>query len=917
MSALVFAAPLALMALVALPALYFLLRLTPPPPRRLALPTLPLVSDILVEEKEPARTPLWLLLLRLLAAAALILAMAGPRWQPEASLIGAGNGPLLLMLDDGFASAPDWAARLEKAQNLLEEAQSRPVILLHASAETQGITPVPAQAALAKLKSLAPQPYAPPRAPMLAAGTQALAENTALSAIYISDGATVLAEQPLLTEFFRAAGQRLTLVAGEASLTGIMAMLQKADGVGARLMRLTSGGAEAGLLRALDEKGRLLGEARYAFAPGTLETEAQLTLPLDLVNAMTRLELAQNPHAGAVFLADTASRRRRVALVSGETTDTAQPLVSARYFVSRALEPYSELREPPRGAQNPMIRALEERPDVLVLLDIGTLAGETAEAVTRFVENGGMLIRFAGPGLAAAGDALLPVRLRRGGRSLGGALSWEKPQALAPFPEASPFYGLALRGDVSVERQVLAEPDGDIARASWAVLSDGTPLVTGARRGLGTIVLFHVTADTSWSNLPLSGVFVDMLRRSLQLAASRGVAAGDAARGEELRLPPRLMLDGFGRFTSPPASAQPLPLRFSGGASRAHPPGFYGPPEASLAVNALNPQTPLVAMDGSGPARAPLKAGEALDLRKPLMALAAFLLLLDALAVVWLAGFRLAPRRAKTALGLLLAIGFAGLLQPGPLHAQTPEDIRSSLKPRLAYVITGNAMVDEASRAGLYGLSQVLAQRTSIQLDEPIGVKPERDELVFYSLLYWPLIANQPNPPEGAIKAIDTFMKNGGTMLFDTRDAYVQRPGGQPTAETRALRSMLASLDIPALEPVPPDHVLTKTFYLLENFIGRYATGETWVEALVGARDARVPARAGDRVSPVIITSNDLAAAWATDRFGQPLYPMVPGEGRQREMALRTGINLVMYVMTGNYKSDQVHVPALLERLGQ
>ena len=70
-------------------------------------------------------------------------------------------------------------------------------------------------------------------------------------------------------------------------------------------------------------------------------------------------------------------------------------------------------------------------------------------------------------------------------------------------------------------------------------------------------------------------------------------------------------------------------------------------------------------------------------------------------------------------------------------------------------------------------------------------------------------------------------------------------------------------------------------------------------------------------MSPIIITSNDLAAAWAVDRLGSPLFPLVPGEPRQREMAFRTGVNLVMYVFTGNYKADQVHIPALLERLGQ
>jgi hypothetical protein len=120
------------------------------------------------------------------------------------------------------------------------------------------------------------------------------------------------------------------------------------------------------------------------------------------------------------------------------------------------------------------------------------------------------------------------------------------------------------------------------------------------------------------------------------------------------------------------------------------------------------------------------------------------------------------------------------------------------------------------------------------------------------------------------------------------------------------------------LEPVPRDHVLTKTFYLVENFPGRHAAGQTWTEALPpAAEDGRRPARAGDSVSPLIITSNDLAAAWAVSASGAPLYPLTGSDPRQREMSLRGGVNIVMYALTGNYKADQVHVPALLERLGQ
>jgi hypothetical protein len=131
---------------------------------------------------------------------------------------------------------------------------------------------------------------------------------------------------------------------------------------------------------------------------------------------------------------------------------------------------------------------------------------------------------------------------------------------------------------------------------------------------------------------------------------------------------------------------------------------------------------------------------------------------------------------------------------------------------------------------------------------------------------------------------------------------------------TETLRRLLGRLDLPPLEPVPPDHVLTKSFYLMHRFPGRWDGGQVWVEASAAAEAGNL---ANDGVSTIVVGSNDYAAAWARDPDGRPLYPVTPGGERQREMAERFGVNLVIYALTGNYKSDQVHVPALLERLGQ
>jgi hypothetical protein len=237
----------------------------------------------------------------------------------------------------------------------------------------------------------------------------------------------------------------------------------------------------------------------------------------------------------------------------------------------------------------------------------------------------------------------------------------------------------------------------------------------------------------------------------------------------------------------------------------------------------------------------------------------------------------------------------------------------------LGYVLTGDPGADATSKAGLSGLSRILAVRTAVEPGEPIAVDIVKDEIAFFPVLYWPVIEGAKPLPQPTLAKIDAYMKQGGMIIFDTRDFGTGMPSGS-TMEGRngmALKRLVGALDVPRLEPVPEDHVLTKSFYLLRSFPGRWEGGQLWVEASDEGDGESRKARRADGVTSIMITSNDFASAWALDSSGRPLYPVVPGGESQREMSLRTGINIVMHALTGNYKADQVHVPALLERLGQ
>lgn len=878
----IFAAPWLLLALPALPLLWWLLRVTPPAPQTQSFPAIRLLAGLRSDEETPARTPWWLLALRMLAAALVIVGLARPVLDAAAGL--SGNGPLLLVVDDGWAAAGDWPARVQALQSALDQAEraGRPAILL-STARTEMDQPpratpaMPASELRGRLAALTPKPWPPDRA----AAAQAIQGVSAGTVLYVSDGVAGPGLDALGTALARL-GQ-VTEVRTEPPATRVMLPPRaEADRLVARVSTLPQPVETSIAVLAQTGDGRTLARAETAIQPGASIAEVAVPLPPELRNRLSRLVLEGPASVGSVVLLDERWRRRPVGLLAADAgADT--PLIGPLFYVRRALAPTSELRE------GDLATLLARELSVLVLAD-RPMEAEEAAALTRWVEAGGLLVRFAGPRLAEAGaDPLLPVRLLAGDRQLGGALSWSEPAPVARFPAASPFAGLAVPEEVTVSRQVLAEPSAQLAERTWASLADGTPLVTVASRGAGRVVLFHVTANADWSNLPLSGLFVDMLQRLVDLSAGvAGVADGTV-------LPPFESLNAFGALGPPPAAATALTASALSSAtpSPRTPPGLYGPPSGRRALN-LGAALPELRAAGplSGAAVETLGAASRERALGPaLLAAALALLALDLLLSLRLRGLL---RLGTVAAALVLAVM--------PAHAEGD----AALATRLAYVVTGDATVDGVSRAGLAGLSSYVNRRTAASLADPAPVTPGQDDLSFYPLLYWAVTADAA-PQAGAIAALNDYMTNGGIILIDTRSGGTGE-GFAPGTDA-ALRRVAQGLSVPPLAPLTGEHVLARSFYLLQEFPGRFTGDTVWVQ--------RDQDRSNDSVSSVIIGGHDWAAAWATDSAGRNPYATIPGGARQRTLAYRFGVNLVMYALTGNYKGDQVHVPALLERLGQ
>ncbi|MBB3315801.1 hypothetical protein FHT77_001666 [Rhizobium sp. BK181] len=929
-----FAYPAILGALFALPIIWWLLRLTPPRPKTEVFPPLKILATVLKREETPAQSPWWLTLLRMLLATAVILAIADPIFNPRANSIASG-GPLVLFVDNGWATSPDWDRRVKTAEALIDDAEAAgtPVAIAFTADPTNDAVPGTAATARDKLRAAEPKPLVPDRQRAFDALRAALNGVHPGTLAFLTDGAAAGDHDATVRQLSDLSPAQLRLVSGdEAETMAITSASNAADAMTVTATRLNSAAAASYPVTAQDTQGRAIAAGAIDFQPGQSVATGSITAPFEMRNDFARVSMDNHATAGAVHLLDDGFKRRRVVLLSGEVGDTFQPLLSPLYYIQRALQPYADLIEPNTPDLATSIPdLLSQNPSVIIMADIGRLPQQTYEPLQRWIANGGTLVRFAGPRLAAApaDDPLVPVILRQGERALGGALSWAEPQPLAEFPTFGPFAGMPKPTDVTVKRQVLAEPTPDLAERTWASLADGTPLVTTKPINAGRIVLFHVSAEATWSDLPISGNFVEMLRRLVQLSRSGGVTAEAGASTAEA-LPPFRLLTAKGALTTETGTARPLipNVKVTPVASFDNPPGLYGSEEGFTALNVLPKDAELKPIDTSGitVVREGLIGGETWSAKPALFLIAFLLLLADSLIVLFMSGAfsRLRPTARAAAL-VAVAISAAFFLQPGQSRADDAKPGDDQIFQRLdnthlAYVVTGEQEVDRLSERGLVGLTDFLTYRTTLEPSPPVGLDLAKDELSFYPIIYWPISATAPMPSSAAINRIDAYMRAGGTVLFDTRDQFsaLDNNGGSVSANGERLQQILANLDIPPLEPVPSDHVLTKSFYLLSSFPGRYTGSPLWIEARQENRAANAKSTAtADGVSPILITGNDFAGAWAVDDNGVPMLPTVPPDETQREYAYRSGVNIMMYMLTGNYKTDQVHVPALLERLGQ
>lgn len=258
-------------------------------------------------------------------------------------------------------------------------------------------------------------------------------------------------------------------------------------------------------------------------------------------------------------------------------------------------------------------------------------------------------------------------------------------------------------------------------------------------------------------------------------------------------------------------------------------------------------------------------------------------------------GFRYLPGMHPTRRGLLAGGLAAAIVAALSRRARA---IGPGSKFRFGQLSLGGTKAPRPN--ALKKLGWEIEKRTSIQVErDPAIVTPTSPELHEYPFLYLAGDRELELPSFQGIEALRRFLTFGGFLLIDSAEGSTD---GAFDGSVRKLMSAIFPSPAKNLEIVPADHVIYKSFYLLDRPLGRLSIAPV-MEGVF--RDGRIVAA---------YVGNDLGGAWTRDDFGNYDFQCEPGGERQRELAFRMGVNLVMYALCLDYKADQVHVPFIMKR---
>ena len=615
--------------------------------------------------------------------------------------------------------------------------------------------------------------------------------------------------------------------------------------------------------------------------------------PLKVMNQMHKIEIVEQNHAGAKYYFDDYSKKRKIGIFAENYSYKENPLLSPVYYLEKSLKEDNILTI---GSLDYLIKL---NCSVIIVPDKGNIPEKDHLILSNWLNNGGTLIRFSSTKLAKSNANFLPSsNLFMSVRNVGRTLSLAEMLKINPFKKTSIFHGLPVPKDIVFKKQLIVDNDNSNLQIV-ASLSDKTPLVSLGKRNRGKVFLFHVTANNDWSNLPISSLFAGMLQRII-LLSEKNITESIT----NLSLTKEINSFGDLKNTIRNYTVKDSAVLKKVAPSKKFPPGIYENKELTVALNLSNKISDKHFKNSFDKRYRILSnfTEQIIDLRPFLIKIILLMFITDMIISMILQNhFKFISFFYKKK--SIMSIFFFLILFVNSDSVYSENLLNDTY---LAYIKTNDEKLNAISYSGLNTIKNLLETRTSVSPKAVIEIDIIKDPIYSIPFLYWPLSKDLIEINIKTETKIKNYLANGGMILFDVI-GFSRENFSLENSKFKKIENFLSSIEANNLTPITKDHTLTKSFYLLKKFPGRWDNKNLLIESS--------NLEVNDGVSSVILGFNDWASAWALDNNNNPIFPVVPGGERQREISYRFGINITMYALTGNYKSDQIHFKSILNRL--
>ncbi len=891
-----FANPLALWAIGSLPLIYLVVKTFPPAPKSFNFSSLYLLKSISSDTITRSKCPIWLLIFRILLILVIIIYFSKPFI--NSSKLDNKIENYFVFLDAGWSTASEWENYKDTLLEIMLEAKklNKKFYLLRSNPDKERDSTIMFQSTNQLSDYLNEQPPSPWQfnldKTINKLDKTKFKKNTRY--FYILSDFDYYPNEKRISSIIKEKYPNIEII----NLVSRIKVLDKpsiiADNIEIKVKRLGNFFSEDQFyLKMVSKDGQVIYYKNYNFKKNDHTVIIREKFPLSLINRLEKIEIVDQNHAAGKFYFDDLNKKKIIGIVSEIIDYKENPLLSSVYYIKKAL-----------GNENKIIinnleNLISANIDILILPDVGLIEEKLSIILKKWISNGGLLIRFSGPKLAKEYTNFITTeKTYKKIRFLGGQLSWEDEPIIESFPDNSIFRGLEIPDDIVIRKQLMLDFKGNQKYTVLGSLKDGTPLITSKEYDKGKIILFHFTANNDWSNIPITNLFVEMLYRTTLFNSIR---KNDSL--EEVKM--KYFIDGFGKIQKPDKI---IKIKDGIKLQKSHPspkniPGIYENDELSIALNLSGnlKYDQFVKESYKNTTEEVFFKKSISDLSKIFLYLIIIFSIVDIIATLMIKINSNILKTFKKKIGYLsMFFLLFCFIKNDNLKANDYFN-----ETYLAYVKSANENKNKITKRGLNTLSEVLDRRTSISPRGVIEVDIEKDEIFYFPFLYWPIGKTLPDLSARTITKVKDYLFKGGIIFFDAYEIKINN--SSDSKNLKKMVSFLRKINSNELINIDKKHTLSKSFYLLNSFPGR------WNKNLIltDKNDKRI----NDGVSSIVLGFNDWASAWALDENNYPIYPVVPGGEKQREFAYRVGVNITMYSLTGTYKNDQIHSKSILERL--